>query len=39
MFTIIVLGSGLYLWAIKRSKVRRGARLSASTTAALGPSS
>ena len=29
-FTIIVLGSGLYLWAVKRGKSRRGARLQAS---------
>jgi uncharacterized iron-regulated membrane protein len=29
VLTIIVLGSGLYLWAVKRSKVRRGARLAA----------
>ncbi|WPO44457.1 PepSY-associated TM helix domain-containing protein [Tardiphaga sp. 42S5] len=39
VFTIIVLGSGLYLWAVKRSKVRRGARLSAGATAAFGRSS
>lgn len=39
VFTIIVLGSGLYLWAVKRSKVRRGARLSAGAQAAIGSSS
>ena len=39
LFTIIVLGSGLYLWTVKRSKVRRGARLSAGATAAFGRSS
>jgi uncharacterized iron-regulated membrane protein len=37
VFTIIVLGSGIYLWAVKRSKVKRGARLSASSTGALQP--
>jgi uncharacterized iron-regulated membrane protein len=29
VLTIIVLGSGLYLWAVKRNKVRRGARFAA----------
>lgn len=38
VFTIIVLGSGLYLWLVKRGKVRRGSRLATATPAAL-PSS
>jgi uncharacterized iron-regulated membrane protein len=35
VFTIIVLGSGLYLWLVKRSKVRRGLRLVTAAPAAL----
>jgi uncharacterized iron-regulated membrane protein len=35
VFTIIVLGSGLYLWLVKRSKVRRGARLAVAAPTAL----